>query len=201
MSRRSSSAPSGCRIQADGSAEADAWLHEAERSDRTRVALTNGCGECSPTAWKQLSAIRSNLMLTMLFFLPVVNIEFWKGHIYAAVWWHPQLPPLSVMRPDKWHTTLVRCWSTSPLFTAQLLADWTTLLQIMLNHMLQSRRRSDNTVGVWLRSPPWRKSYTFGVPFEVLQSCNVLQSMLSALCRSTCPASHVADDEFHISWN
>ena len=204
MSRRSSSAPPGCRVQADGSAEADEWLREAERGNRktTRVALTNGCGENSPTSWKQLNDIRSKLMLTMLFFLPLVSVELWKGHIYAAIWWHPQMPPLSVMRPDKWHTTLVRCWSTHPSFTAELLADWTQLMQSMLNQLLLPRRRWDtNAVGVWLRSPPWRKSYTFGVPYEVLPTCTVLQTMLAALCRSVSPTAQVAAHEFHISWN
>ena len=211
MSRRSSSAPAGCRVQAEavesGCAEADEWLREceADRSTRNRVALTNGCGGSSPTSWKQLNAIRVKLMLTMLFFLPQVKVELWKGHVYAAVWWHPHLPPLSVMRPDKWHTTLVRCWPRGPasaLFTAELLATWTTLLQSMLDQLLLPRRRWDtNTVGAWLRSPPWRKSYTFGVPYEVLPTCSVLQSMLAELCRSVCPASDVAAHDFHISWN
>lgn len=139
----------------------------------------------------------------MLFFLPFVKVEFWKGHVYSAIWWHPQEPPLALLRPEYWHTTMTRCFTQSALFTVQLLADMEALLNLLLDQMLQApqRRRADRTVGVWLRIPPWKKSWTFGVPLEVLPICDMVQHTIMALCHNIDPHSFVSKDEFHISWN
>ena len=188
--QRSSSLPVASRAQRD-------------RGERNRTVRTNGAGGDSPSGWQQLGEIRSTLMNTQLFFEPKVLIEIWKGHVYAGIWWHPCKPPQSVLRPECWHTTLLRCWR--PLGAAEVfenhLEAWKELLTDMMNMLLHRQADVWGLVPVWLRVPPWRKSWTFGVPLELLPLCEVLQRMLAALCRSISDEADVHDDEFHISWN
>ena len=174
------------------------------REARNRTVRTTGCGPESPTSWQQLSEIRCILMNTQLWFRPEVKLEIWKGHLYAGVWWQPYNAPLSILRPENWHTTLLRCWH--PLGAAKVfdkhLELWMELLTQMMHEMLNSKYDIWGRVPVWLRSPPWRQSWTFGVPLEVIPLCEILQKMLTAMCQAVSDdQADLVVDEFHISWN
>jgi len=175
-----------------------------DREARNRTVKSNGCGADSPSSWQQLHEIRSKLMNTQIFFEPTVEITIWKGHLYAGVWWHPHNAPLAILRPENWHTTLLRCWhpdGAAEVYEPYLVA-WNELLTDMLRMLVRPKADVWGLVPVWLRIPPWRKSYTFGVPTEVLPICEILQKMLATLCHSVgYDAADVREDEFHISWN
>ena len=175
----------------------------SDREARNRTSRTNGCGGSSPTSWTQLAEIRADLMNTRLFFSPKVLLELWKGHLYCGIWWHPRTPPQSILKPENWHTTLLRCWHPhgARLVFEHHLEAWKDRLSDMMGTMLLPQEDVWGMVAVWLRVPPWRKSWTFGVPEEVLPTCEILQKMLAALCRSISDLSDVHEDEFHISWN
>ena len=154
----------------------------SDREARNRTSRTNGCGGDSPTSWQQLGEIRSVLMNTQLHFQPKLLLEVWKGHLYAGIWWHTCKPPPSILRPEFWHTTLLRCWhpqGARHIFEGHLVA-WEELLSDMTHTMLHPQEDVWGMVPVWLRIPPWRKSWTFGVPSEVQQTCTILQKMLAA---------------------
>ena len=144
-------------------------------------------------------------MTTELFFRPDVRVSIWKGHLYAGIWWCPLLPPLALLQPERLHTTLIRCWHPWRYGVEwpfiPLVRGWQHTMTQMLNQLLQHQRDARGAVSAWLRCPPWKKSWTFGVPIEVLPICEILQKMLAALCRSVSSEADVHEDEFHISWN
>ena len=66
---------------------------------------------------------------------------------------------------------MVRAWSEKDY--GKRVKMWTESLQIMLDSLVMSLGESGafgvphKVVPVWLRMPPWRASWTFGVPTEV----------------------------------
>ena len=140
-------------------------------------------------------------MDTQLCFRPIVRIEAWKAHVYAAVWWAPQAPPYAVREPHRWHTTLLRAWLDSTSL-AELAEEHFERWQGLLNLAMAELLNGYTHVHVWLVPPPWRKSWTFGVPEEVAHILPALHIMLSLFIRARDPtASIILDADSHISWN
>ena len=170
-----------------------------------REALSHSVGTdaSSPTARHALYGIRSRLMGQQLWFEPVVKVEIWKAHIYAALWWNPVFPPLAILRPEKWHTTLLRAWPQRALGElTPFLSAWSTLLQALADMILQPQRGDGGGIAVWLVPPPWRRSWTFGVPAEVRGALEPLQTVLRELVRGRDPEAYITPEpDSHISWN
>ena len=147
--------------------------------------------------------IRSSLMNTRLRMSPQVAIELWKGHVYCAVWWNPVGAPLSILQPRRWHTTILRAWLPEGQSVPQaLLDDWGMILQMIVTQVLHFE--DDNHVGAWLRVPPWRRSWTFGVPLELMPAITPLQTTASAFIRAHETRADIRMpkvEEVHISWN
>jgi hypothetical protein len=204
-SYRSSSCPASA-VRGEYS-ELGAWQHRDAMlteppCDRSSRSNSSGvCGGESPNIWRAMLRIRHDLMNTQLCFRPTVRIESWKGHVYAAVWWGPQAAPLAVREPWRWHTTLLRAWCAST--SLEKLADehfkrW----QAILNDAMAELLLGYTHVQVWLCSPPWRKSWTFGVPEEVAHILPALHIMLSVFIRARDPGANIiVEADSHISWN
>ena len=189
--RRSASSPA---LSASKAAPSTVAVNEA-------ISHSSGCASFdSPTSVAKLIEIRRKLFCTTLFFIPIVVVEFWKGHIYAAVWWSPQNAPPAILQPTRWHTTLLRCWSDADL--GDRLATWTTSLQSVLDCLLFSGRLPDNSVAVWLRFAPWLNSYNFGVPLEVAFCLDPLRALLTSYIKTHDPNATITPDaDAHISWH
>ena len=129
-----------------------------------------------------------------------------RNYIYVGVWWRPQLAPLALREPGLWHTTLLRCNPTSS--PAQFMAQHGTRINVCMNALLRSltfARNADNTITVWLRVPPWQKSWTFGVPSNVVHALMPLCEMTRMSILAVDPGADIdydaADsDDFHTSW-
>ena len=63
----------------------------------------------SPRAQDRLAERRRKLLNTRHIMYPEVVVQHWKNHVYAAVWWWPAVYE-AMLRPEHWHTTLVRVW-------------------------------------------------------------------------------------------
>ena len=178
---------------------------------RTEVARpadlsnSNGCGGSSPTSWVQLSKIWLKLFRTWLFFMPQVRVEVWHGHLYAALWWAPQRAPLAVLDASRWHTTLLRGFSTTAnAIPVAVLAHWTLVLQTVLDAMLAPMRSANGEVPVLMQFPPrhWPRSWTFGVPQKLEFMHAPLHDLLRLLASQHDPAMWFADTSpQHVSWN
>ena len=170
--------------------------------DQQQLCNSNGCGGESPGAWQRAAAIRGTLMNTMLFLQPVARVELWKNSVYMAIWWEPQQAPLSIMRPGNMHTTMLRCYSNGGVARfGQHLDAWNVALQASLNALLAPHRHGDGTVHAFLALPPWKNSWTFGVP-QHLRSigeplARLLEAFIKAIDAQTWFGERVAE---HISW-
>ena len=83
----------------------------------------------SPKSYNALCEIRARLMSAQLAFRPRVQMEMWKGHVYVACWWQPQMGPLSVLDSSKWHSTVLRAWLSEGTQVAPWMPGWNMLLQ------------------------------------------------------------------------
>ena len=177
--------------------------HAAAEARGERVGRTLGSDGDSPSAYSALCQIRRGLMWTPMRFRPSFRVETWKGHVYAACWWHPVGAPLAVLRPERWHTTVLRAWTERDLGEIQpYFLSWQTLLQGLMEAILWERAAGDGTVKVWMVAPPWAGSWTFGVPREVEGVLGPLQTALAALIISMDGKARVTPEaDAHISWN
>jgi hypothetical protein len=170
---------------------------------QAQLSNSNGCGGESPTLYVQLPVIRYKLMMTQLTFQPVLRVETWKDTVYMAIWWCPQTPPLAILQPDHWHTTLMRAgmsrMSARVFVHAHGLRMQQTLAALM--HILLAPATIGGNIRVWLAPPPWRRSYTFGVPREVAHVIEPLQTAARAIMLAYDYGVSFSDEsEHHISW-
>ena len=98
------------------------------------LSNSNGCGAQSPKAWQRVGEIREELLRTQLLLRPQARVILWKNHIYFGVWWMPSNPPLSILAPEKMHTTVLRVYADGDLqkFVPHL-AHWSVALQACLH--------------------------------------------------------------------
>ena len=168
----------------------------------TKLSNSNGCGENSPTSWTQLDRIRMGLMWTWLSFLPIIRAEIWQGYLYVGMWMSPQGSPLSILNPRRWHTTCLRARPAGlTLSSSSVLAvAWEAQANLMLNHMVN--RQANGTVRCHLVPPPWKKSWTFGVPPQLKAAIEVISLFFRASVLAADPEAQITEENaFHISWN
>jgi hypothetical protein len=167
------------------------------------LANSNGCGGASPTSWGQLKRIWLKLLMATLFFAPTVRVEVWHGHLYAAIWWAPQRAPLSVLDATRWHTTLLRGFSaTAHAIPAAVVAQWTLVAQTVLNALIAPLRNANGEIPVRMQFPPWRRSWTFGVPLPLEFLHAPLRDLVQLLASQHDAAMWFPDSgPQHVSWN
>ena len=178
-------------------------MQVATQVSGARLVHSVGTDGNSPTAGAALYDIRRKLMSKQLLFKPTLKIEAWKGHVYAAIWWAPQDAPFGILRPERWHTTVIRAWLSRPMeYVTPYFGSWSTLLQGLVDAILLPQTRDDGCVAVWLTPPPWKASWTFGVPAEVEGAVGPIQCALNALILSVDRRAYVTPEaDAHISWN
>ena len=96
----------------------------------------------------------------------------------------------------------MRAWPTRYVTRVNLrdlyFQRWQDIANTVLAELLDDRE----TVEVWLRTPPWRRSWTFGVPSEVMHVLPVLHALLSGFIRAHDPSADIiVEADAHISWN
>ena len=172
-----------------------------------RCPLSIGAeGWASPGAWRALARISMTLMWTTLAFLPEVIVEPWKGSIYCAVWLRPQNAPGSIMRPEAWHCTVLRCFPSTTRRNSklqELVQQFSVLLQIILDgFLLQYRDPATNFVYWQLQRPPWPRSWNFGLPLEMQPLIPPLAATLETLIGQYDDQAKQAERvAAHISWH
>lgn len=141
-------------------------------------------------------------MWTWLSFVPVIRAEIWQGCLYVGMWMAPQMPPLSILRPSRWHTTCLRVRS-SALTLGQLATRsvaWETQANAMLAQIV--RWQADGTVLCHLLPPPWKASWTFGVPPQLSGAVAVISGFFRQAVLVADPDAEVIEENaFHIFRN
>lgn len=169
-----------------------------------QLGHSNGCGGASPTGRAEVLALRAALIHTWLAMMPLVRVSAWKGHAYFAIWWNP-LPgsPSSIMRPEKWHTTLLRAWPKSIALDAlvQVGQNGEAIANAILR-ALTPVRFPNGSLRCHVVPPPWRNSWNFGVPPQAGHAIPVIHEFLKQLMLSADPECTVIEEaDSHISWH
>ena len=174
------------------------------------ISHSSGC--CAVYSPKSVVAgikVRYTLLSTWMRVTPLVEVTDWKGHTYCAVYWHPSSaaasagnPPRGVMRSHKWHTTLVRAWSSASLDIHH--EAWAEIINRMLALLLQPLSNRDGDIWTTMDLPPaaWRYSWNLGVPRRFHSACIAIERMLCDLIASQDPYAFVVrtdQDSLHIS--
>ena len=176
----------------------------AIETDGPALSHTNGCGGASPTSRSDVLKIRQTLINTWLHMMPLITVTAWKGHAYFAVWWNP-LPgsPLSIMQPERWHTTVLRAWPSS--MSLDQLMNWCQQGEAIANAILRVLTPdpdADGSLLSYVVPPTWENSWNFGVPPQVAFTLKVTHLLLRSLCRVADPTCFVIEDtDSHISWH
>ena len=111
--------------------------------------------------------------------------------------WNSERPGPHMLRPEKWHTTLLR-FSFRPDGTAP---DAKDSLQGQLTTMLYMTIPGGQ-LELEVTRPPWRKSWTFGLGGTCKTIVMALLHSSRRLTQIRMPAAIIADDrEMHVSWN
>jgi hypothetical protein len=150
-----------------------------------------------------LIQIRTFLLNTMLFFVPTIRLEIWHDTIYSIIWWGPQ-QARGIMRPDKWHTTLVRA-RPGLLGLAAIqthLAAWNASLHFLLQSLLADIRSANGAVRSWITLPPWQGSWNFGVPDRMSWICEPLMLLSEGFFLQADKSVRIQERRpFHVSWH
>ena len=170
-------------------------------------ALGNSIGTTdarSPKHYHTLCRIRGSLMSAQMRVQPHVWIENWKGHVYVGCWWRPQLIPMSVLDPTKWHTTVLRAWLSPGVDVAPWMPGWNVLGQGIADAVLMPQRDPAGNILVWIPPPPWKRSWAFGCPKELHECVKLIGDYAESLIRSYDAGARIERtpmDQLHISWN
>ena len=198
---RSGSCPARLRFDEDGPPSRPVSY------DITQLSNSNNAGGDSPRALAKLISIRSTILNTLIWWMPVMTVSAFQGFVYGIVWWNPSSPdgsPLpGVLRAAYWHTTLMKATtSLSGGLLAAELARVSAVLQTVLVGLLRPHRNINGDLRSWLDLPPWRGSWCFGVPTSLRFCCEPLRMICEELWRSTDRSVRIRKPRLHhISWN
>ena len=190
------------------------------RSADIQDAVANGEGEVehhtigisgfdSPTAIGTLNILHHGLLTADLAAGPHivvahhnygvngVNLVF----IWVMLMWEPA-PHRGIMRPHKWHTTLVRGVAA---MGDGLIAPALQWLQASLNNILHVFVPPDVPYHLHVIRPPWYRSWIFGLTFQDLALCQILRDATKWLLATPRFGPYrlelQPDREDHISWH
>ena len=180
---------------------------EDERGPRPH---TLSC-EASPSGWNALYRIWYNMLGEKLLVAPELDVSIFEGKLYVMLYWKPQTPLHSMLRPEHRHTTVgvaffpLTCWRS--LGSLQTSFAWWHHVRVMavierrLGRMWSVLReiRGPQT-SLEIVRPPWAKSFNFGVPEDLHQELTVVMVVFELLAKDFKLALRKRR-ELHISWH
>ena len=174
---------------------------------RTESATLGLPGFDSPTGYQQISRLWHSVKDAAPYFcLPRVvcssddeGITLYKG--WCIVWWNPQDPSSAMMRPELWHTTVLR-WEGPK--DVPLAARSLKKMQRDMDSIVPTLLAEDLSIPLQLCRAPWPKSFTFGLPGDsaARRFSEAVKAVSLILMHRWFPEAEVLEDRpLHISWH
>ena len=131
--------------------------------------------------------------------MPALRVEIFQWKCYTMIDWHPQVQALQALLPAYWHTTLTAFYLDSEDTLDPRFQQFQRTITALYAAILACLPLDDMT-SLQLCSPPWRKSWNYGVSQPWLGFAESLQAMSElAGCQNEGWRLR-ARREVHISW-
>ena len=179
--------------------------HDDHGDGRTEAATLGLPGFESPSGYQQISRLWHSVNDAAPYFclLRVVcssddeGITLYKG--WCIVWWNLQETNSAMMRPELWHTTVLR-WEGPK--DAPLAARTMKKMQRDMDSIVPTLLATDLSIPLQLCRAPWPKSFNFGLPVDsaARRFCEAIKAVSVILMHKWFPEAEMLEDRpLHIS--
>ena len=131
---------------------------------------------------------------------PTVEISTEDGFAWVIVWWRPVTTSIRMLRPDAWHTTVLR-FTVPPEYSPATQALAKAEYQAGLDALLAILSPIDE---LDLARAPWKRSWNFGLAADSkrLAFAAAVEACAVMLQKKYYVGAEVAERrELHISWH
>ena len=118
--------------------------------------------------------------------------------IWVIVWWRPVQHYRGMLRPDQWHSTLVRatCRAHDPEATKERLRTIGDTLGMVLKQCVNI-----SPYPLRVTRAPWRRSWNFGLAGDTFETCTTIRNLADYMLRREPDIAIQPHWELHISWH